>query len=154
MAISRERVGYAVLTGTALSFLGAGARPPTPEWGQMVAASRNYLPGAWWPSLFPGVAIFVTVVSFNLLGDGLRDYSRKSDARSPSYPGVSVQAPVVDLIGLAVDFHTGDGVEQVIKDVTLRIDPGEIVGLVGESGCGKSVTAKLLLGIRPCRRPW
>ncbi len=66
--------GYAVLTGTALSFLGAGARPPTPEWGQMVAASRNYLPEAWWPSLFPGIAIFITVVSFNLLGDGLRDY--------------------------------------------------------------------------------
>jgi len=66
--------GYAVLTGTALSFLGAGARPPTPEWGQMVASSRNYLPNAWWPSLFPGLAIFFTVVSFNLIGDGLRDY--------------------------------------------------------------------------------
>jgi len=66
--------GYAVLTGTALSFLGAGARPPTPEWGQMVASSRNYLPQGWWASLFPGLAIFVTVVSFNLLGDGLRDY--------------------------------------------------------------------------------
>jgi peptide/nickel transport system permease protein len=66
--------GYAVLTGTALSFLGAGARPPTPEWGQMVASSRNYLPDAWWASLFPGIAIFITVVSFNLLGDGLRDY--------------------------------------------------------------------------------
>lgn len=68
---------------------------------------------------------------------------------SLSYPAVSVQAPVVRLSGLAIDFHTGDGVEQVIKDVTLRIDPGEIVGLVGESGCGKSVTAKLLLGILP-----
>jgi len=66
--------GYAVLTGTALSFLGAGARPPTPEWGQMVASSRNYLPDAWWASLFPGIAIFITVVSFNLIGDGLRDY--------------------------------------------------------------------------------
>ncbi len=57
--------------------------------------------------------------------------------------------PVVSLNGLRIDFHTADGVEQVIKDVTLRIDPGEIVGLVGESGCGKSVTAKLLLGILP-----
>lgn len=66
--------GYAVLTGTALSFLGAGARPPTPEWGAMVADSRNYLPNAWWASLFPGLAIFLTVVSFNLLGDGLRDF--------------------------------------------------------------------------------
>jgi len=58
-------------------------------------------------------------------------------------------APVVNLDSLRIDFHTGDGIEQVIKDVTLRIDPGEIVGLVGESGCGKSVTAKLLLGILP-----
>jgi peptide/nickel transport system permease protein len=66
--------GYAVLTGTALSFLGAGAQPPTPEWGAMVATSRNYLPDAWWASLFPGLAIFATVVSFNLLGDGLRDF--------------------------------------------------------------------------------
>jgi len=57
--------------------------------------------------------------------------------------------PVVRLTSLRVDFHTADGVEQVIRDVTLRIDPGEIVGLVGESGCGKSVTAKLLLGILP-----
>ncbi len=68
---------------------------------------------------------------------------------SLSFPPVSVQAPVIRLNGLRIDFHTGDGVEQVIKDVTLRIDPGEIVGLVGESGCGKSVTAKLLLGILP-----
>jgi ABC-type dipeptide/oligopeptide/nickel transport system ATPase component len=59
------------------------------------------------------------------------------------------EPPVVRLTALRVDFKTGDGVEQVIKDVTLRIDPGEIVGLVGESGCGKSVTAKLLLGILP-----
>jgi len=57
--------------------------------------------------------------------------------------------PVVRLTSLRIDFNTSDGVEQVIKDVTLRIDPGEIVGLVGESGCGKSVTAKLLLGILP-----
>ncbi|WP_428667541.1 ABC transporter ATP-binding protein [Reyranella sp.] len=68
---------------------------------------------------------------------------------SLSFPSVSVQAPVIRLNGLRIDFHTGDGIEQVIKDVTLRIDPGEIVGLVGESGCGKSVTAKLLLGILP-----
>lgn len=64
-------------------------------------------------------------------------------------PAVAVQAPVVKVSGLAIDFRTEDGIEQVIKDVTLRIDPGEIVGLVGESGCGKSVTAKLLLGILP-----
>lgn len=66
--------GYAILVGTSISYLGAGASPPTPEWGIMVAEGRHYLPGSWWPSLFPGLAIFVTVLSFNLLGDGLRDF--------------------------------------------------------------------------------
>lgn len=66
--------GYAILVGTSISFLGAGANPPTPEWGLMVAYGRHYLPFAWWASLFPGFAIFATVLSFNLLGDGLRDY--------------------------------------------------------------------------------
>ncbi|TSH92153.1 ABC transporter permease [Verticiella sediminum] len=66
--------GYAILVGTSLSFLGAGASPPAAEWGLMVATSRHYLPDAWWASMFPGLAIFVTVMSFNLLGDGLRDF--------------------------------------------------------------------------------
>jgi peptide/nickel transport system permease protein len=66
--------GYAILVGTAISFLGAGANPPTAEWGLMVAYGRHYLPGAWWASFFPGLAIFATVLSFNLLGDGLRDF--------------------------------------------------------------------------------
>jgi peptide/nickel transport system permease protein len=66
--------GYAILVGTAVSFLGAGASPPTPEWGIMVASGRHYLPVHWWVSLFPGLAIFATVLSFNLLGDGLRDF--------------------------------------------------------------------------------
>lgn len=66
--------GYAILVGTSISYLGAGASPPTPEWGIMVAEGRHYLPGSWWASLFPGLAIFATVLSFNLLGDGLRDF--------------------------------------------------------------------------------
>ncbi len=66
--------GYAILVGTSISYLGAGASPPTPEWGIMVAEGRHYLPGNWWASLFPGLAIFATVLSFNLLGDGLRDF--------------------------------------------------------------------------------
>ena len=66
--------GYAILVGTSISFLGAGVNPPTAEWGLMVADGRHYLPNGWWASLFPGLAIFVTVLSFNLLGDGLRDF--------------------------------------------------------------------------------
>ena len=66
--------GYAILVGTAISFLGVGAEPPTPELGVMVAHARHYLPAVWWASLFPGLTIFVIVLSFNLVGDGLRDF--------------------------------------------------------------------------------
>ncbi|NPV69331.1 MAG: ABC transporter permease [Firmicutes bacterium] len=65
--------GSVVLTAAALSFLGLGAQPPTPEWGLMLSTSRNYFFTAWWYGLFPGLAIFVTVLVFNLLGDGLRE---------------------------------------------------------------------------------
>jgi peptide/nickel transport system permease protein len=67
-------IGYAILTGAALGFLGLGAQPPTPEWGTMVSYGRIYLPKMWWLSTFPGLAIFITVLGFNLLGDGLRDF--------------------------------------------------------------------------------
>ncbi|MGE5485653.1 MAG: nickel transporter permease [Ignavibacteriales bacterium] len=65
--------GSVVLTAASLSFLGLGAQPPTPEWGLMLSTSRNYFFTAWWYGLFPGLAIFVTVLVFNLLGDGLRE---------------------------------------------------------------------------------
>src|SRR5439155_911171 len=66
-------MGFVILTSSGLSFLGLGAQPPTPEWGTMIAEGRDYLPGAWWAATFPGLAIFLTVLGFNLLGDGLRD---------------------------------------------------------------------------------
>lgn len=66
-------VGYAILVAAALGFLGLGAQPPTPEWGTMVSQGRDYLPEVWWYSTFSGLAIFVAVLGFNFLGDGLRD---------------------------------------------------------------------------------
>jgi peptide/nickel transport system permease protein len=66
-------MGGIIRTAASLGFLGLGAQPPTPEWGVMVTAGRNYLPGQWWVSTFPGLAIFITVLGFNLLGDGIRD---------------------------------------------------------------------------------
>jgi peptide/nickel transport system permease protein len=66
-------MGYAILTAAVLGFLGMGAPPPQPEWGLMVSESREFLPDAWWFATFPGLAIFVVVFAFNLLGDGLRD---------------------------------------------------------------------------------
>ena len=66
-------IGQAILIGAAISFLGLGAKPPTAEWGAMLSSGRNFLQQAWWITLFPGVAIMITVLSINLLGDGLRD---------------------------------------------------------------------------------
>jgi peptide/nickel transport system permease protein len=73
IVLSTLGIGQAILIGAALSFLGLGAPPPTPEWGAMLSTGRNFLQQAWWITLFPGLAIMVTVLSINLLGDGLRD---------------------------------------------------------------------------------
>ena len=67
------RLGNNILTAASLSFLGLGAQPPSPEWGAMLADGRSYLGVADWLTLFPGLAIFITVLAFNVLGDGLRD---------------------------------------------------------------------------------
>lgn len=66
-------MGFTILTAATLGFLGLGAPPPTPEWGRMISESREYLPQAWWYAAAPGMAIFLVVMGFNLLGDGLRD---------------------------------------------------------------------------------
>src|SRR4030043_62183 len=66
-------MGFSILTAATLGFLGVGAQPPTPEWGLAISESRQYLPGAWWFALFPGLAIFAVVMAFNMFGDGLRD---------------------------------------------------------------------------------
>jgi peptide/nickel transport system permease protein len=66
-------VAGAIIAGAALSFLGLGAKPPTPEWGLILSEGRTYLRHAWWTTTFPGLAIMITVLSINLLGDGLRD---------------------------------------------------------------------------------
>lgn len=67
-------VGYAILAVAGLSFLGLGVAPPTPEWGALISAGRNYMLRAWWYLVFPGLAIFLAVMACNLIGDGLRDW--------------------------------------------------------------------------------
>jgi peptide/nickel transport system permease protein len=66
-------MGLAIVAAASLGFIGLGAQPPTPEWGAMISHGRNYLPTWWWYSTFPGLFIYLTVLGFNLLGDGLRD---------------------------------------------------------------------------------
>jgi peptide/nickel transport system permease protein len=67
------QVGYVIIVEASLSFLGAGIPPPTPAWGSMIAESRDFITSAWWASAFPGLAILLVVLAFNLLGDWLRD---------------------------------------------------------------------------------
>lgn len=73
ITLAMLHMGHVVLSIASLGFLGLGAQPPTPEWGTMLNEGRVYLREAWWMSVFPGLAIMFTVISFTLLGDGLRD---------------------------------------------------------------------------------
>lgn len=66
-------LGVAILTAAGLSFVGLGAKPPSPEWGAMISEGRQFLQHQWWIGTFPGVAILLTVLAVNLIGDGLRD---------------------------------------------------------------------------------
>ena len=66
-------ISGAIITGASLSFLGLGVRPPTPEWGAMLADGRGYLRNAWWIAFFPGMTITLVVLAANVVGDGLRD---------------------------------------------------------------------------------
>lgn len=66
-------IGTAILAGAALSFLGLGAQPPTPEWGAMLNAGQKFIRQAWWLTVFPGLGIFLTVLAINLIGDAISD---------------------------------------------------------------------------------
>ena len=66
-------IGDAILIASSMSFIGLGAQPPTPEWGAMIATARIYAIDQWWYAAFPGLFILITVMGFNLLGDGIRD---------------------------------------------------------------------------------
>jgi peptide/nickel transport system permease protein len=74
-------IGLAILAVASLGFIGLGAQPPAPEWGAMISVARGYMPQWWWYSLFPGLFIFLTVLGFNLFGDGLRDMLDPRSAR-------------------------------------------------------------------------
>ncbi len=154
----------AVLAEAGLSLLGVGARSDQASWGRMLADARISLNQALWPAIPPGLAVFVTVLSFNTLGDGLRDtFSREArggrlgvdSVRPSSRPvdaGPADPAAVLSARGLWVEFPWPDGSGDdlaVVQDVSFDIAPGEVLALVGESGSGKSVAALSLVGLVP-----
>ncbi len=73
LIVSSQQIGFMILMEAAMSFLGLGVQPPTPSWGVMIADGREYISSAPWVVLAPGIALMVTVLGFNFLGDGLRD---------------------------------------------------------------------------------
>ena len=73
IVVATLQVSVVILLESILSFLGAGVPPPTPAWGSMVSDGRNFLRTAWWVSTMPGIALMLTVMAFNLLGDWVRD---------------------------------------------------------------------------------
>ena len=101
LVISTLQVGYVVLLEGTLSFLGVGVPPPSPAWGLMIADGRGFLATAWWISLFPGLAMVLTVLSVNLMGDWLRDHL---DPKLRQLGRAAVlEAPVAASVGPAVD---------------------------------------------------
>ena len=138
----------AILDAAALGFLGLGAQPPTPEWGSMLASALEFIQSAWWVVTLPGLAILITVLAFNLTGDGLRDALDPKLKTMSSAPPSRSPSPLLEVERLHGRVRrAGRGAASRSSDVSFSVDAGEVVGIVGESGSGKSVTALAVLGL-------
>ena len=141
---------------TGLAFLNLLVAAPAPSWGGMVADGTTVLLLHPWLIVPPGVAIAVTMLALSLLGDAVRDATveswsapvlKKRTAATPApASGVpAVDAPLLAVQQLSVSFQA----TRVVEDLTFDVAAGEIVGIVGESGCGKSVTTAAIIGLLP-----
>ena len=159
-------VGWMILETAGLSFLGLGAQPPQADLGSMLGEGRKVLFTSPFVSLVPGLMIFLVVLSINLLGDGIRDVldprlkagalakpsARTAVEKNRRWPetGTSESSDaVLDVKGLETQFRIGRSIHRAVGGVDLAIRPGECLGLIGESGSGKSVTAMSLTGLVP-----
>jgi peptide/nickel transport system ATP-binding protein/peptide/nickel transport system permease protein len=160
----------ALLTQTGLAFLSLVVAAPAPSWGGMVADGVSVIvlqPWLIWP---PGIAIALTILALGLLGDAARDLTtetwsgptqlprrrtRNAAAFDPAAGSVELAgvAPneLLSIQELSVVFPSAHGPVTVVEDVSFEVDAGEVVGLVGESGCGKTVSAMSILGLIPGR---
>jgi peptide/nickel transport system permease protein len=178
------QVAEAIVFEASLSFIGAGVRPPDPSWGSVIADGKNMvLTGGWWATVFPGLLMLVTVLSLNILSEGVSDAWAAPSAREVEVPeddrlqapepgsGEVVQLPglpeaarrlrararhlprdgqpVLAVENLAIGFDQRHGGVDIVDGISFEVHPGEVLGLVGESGCGKSLTALTVMGLQP-----
>ena len=173
-------LGFALLAEAGLSFLGIGEQPPTPSWGGMLQEGFNFINSAPWALVFPGLAIMLTVLAFNLLADGLRDSLGRdrpkgtsiveSSSQAPalsrlgrlrasvrpepepaSVPAAARSGPLLAVRGLRVEFSTRNKWTPVVEGADFSLERGKTLGLVGESGSGKTVSALAVMGLLPPR---
>jgi peptide/nickel transport system permease protein len=160
-------VGAVLLAEAGLSFIGLGVQPPDASWGTMLSTAAAYMDLHWFLAIPPGIAIILTVLSINLIGDVIRDgigrgiaVAARQDAPVARFEPVQATGPsaaalpppradeVLRVEGLQVMVSTADGGElPLITDLSLSIAKGETLGLVGESGSGKTLTGLAILGL-------
>ncbi len=152
-------VGWMILETAGLSFLGLGSQPPQADLGSMLGEARSALISHPHTSIVPGIMIFLIVMSINLLGDGVRDaLDPRLRSGALSRPRAStlvdrqgdLPAATDDLLAiqdLQTQFHIGKRNYRAVGGVSLAVKPGECLGVIGESGSGKSVTALSVMGL-------
>ncbi|WP_217554083.1 dipeptide/oligopeptide/nickel ABC transporter permease/ATP-binding protein [Streptomyces sp. GbtcB6] len=175
------QVAEAIVFEASLSFIGAGVRPPDPSWGSVIADGKNMvLTGGWWATLFPGLLILLTVLSLNILSEGVSDAwaspaGREVEPTEPAEvlePGEALELPslteaaerlrararplpshegppVLSVKNLAIGFTDRHRGVNIVNGISFEVHPAEVLGLVGESGCGKSLTALTIMGLQP-----
>ncbi len=153
-------IGWMILETAGLSFLGLGSQPPQADLGSMLGEARSALITNPHTSIVPGAMILIIVMSINLLGDGVRDAldpRLKSGALSRPMAATMVRRKdpvpepatdgILELQDLETQFHVKNRTYRAVGGVSLSVKPGECLGIIGESGSGKSVTALSVMGL-------